>query len=149
MTLEDAAGRTGTVTVGPKTLTVGPLSQADEVRLLDQLRAMLKAERGDYLTANKAMVEAAAPQDRGVVVETLVRMEAQREPISFRAADEYRHTPKGCAFELYTRAKKFTPGVTLAEVEAVVTAANCVEVAQQLAEAIAPGKAPTRSASPT
>lgn len=151
-TLAQATGKTGTVQLGDKELTVGAMSQADEDRLFARLRDALKQQVGSYYKANRAMIDDADPRDRAVIVETLTRMEASQEPASPRAVLQFRRTPKGCALELFVRAKKYHPEISLKEVEAVITDANSYEVAAAIEDAIAAedasGKGSTPSPSP-
>lgn len=135
MNVEQTTGGVGTVNAGGLSLTVTPLSQADEVRLYDRLRDRAKAAQGNYLAANRAMVDSADPRDRQTVVAELVRMEAERQPLSPQAVHLFRRTPEGAQVELYARTRVSHPQVTETDIAAVVTAANAVEVHEQLVAA--------------
>lgn len=153
MNMEQAVGKVGSVDIGGRIFTVGTLTQGEEIRLFDRLRDMLKAKEGTFLKANQQLLAESEPQDRHVIIAELVRMEALREPLSSQAVLRFRcRDPKAVAFELHTRSKKYHPEVQLAEIEAIITEANAIEVAEQIEAAISgvdpKGNAGTRSTSP-
>ena len=135
-TLEEMAGPSGTVTVGDRAFTLTRLSLSDEFRLADRLEELTAEYVGEhYRKAKKRLLAEADPQDRETIVRELVRLEVSDQSRIGRV----RYTPKGAAFELWLRAKAAAPDTPLEAVEAVVTAANCHDVAEQIRAVLTKG----------
>lgn len=134
-------GAVGLIRIGELEITITPLSQAHELALDRQLRKGTEAALGDYYSRCRAELDAMReyPGDRLELLREIARMAVRKEPPSAVAVFDYRCSPAGLALELFSRGKRATPGLTLANLEAIITDINADEIAAALHELIAGG----------
>ena len=128
----------GMVTVAGKVFTVEAMSLNKELRLGMKLRQLYEVENGSVYAKLRPILDEMTPIDRSDAVAVLTRTKVAGDLPGGDARELARLTPKGAALELYTRARKNHPGLTLAECEAIVTKINCEEVIEDIEEALTP-----------
>jgi hypothetical protein len=133
---ESHVGAVGLVRVGELEITVGPLSQAEELALDRELRKSAEAAAGDHYTRCKTLLDAAkdSPADRVEMLREIVRLTATKAGLSAAAMHDYRTGAAGVAIELYHRGRKHTPGLDRKGLAAVITEVNADAVAAALFE---------------
>lgn len=145
----------GPVTAADRTFQVQKLSLQGEVTLRQALAEGAKREYGPggYFAKMAPTLDWLKKSDRGAefgeALRHLTAMEATGALPGDEAAERFRQSAKGVALELFWRTRRSHPDVALDHFEAVVTAANAVEVFLQLIDALTDEKkSPTPSASP-
>ena len=151
MTLSDATGGTGTITVAgadgaTRQFVIAPLDLAGEDALYDALEkiaeAQATAQRKAFLTDLSSIPTpswAHLAAVRGVV-------DSITAPVTAAQVDRARASVEGVVTELWHRARVVAPSLTLAELRAVVTAANASGVRRQMMR-IVQGAKPVESKS--
>lgn len=135
---------TGAVTIGPLVLVVQEMPIEAEVGLRAKLRALAREQLGPgSLMANvmpvvKWLREQKEHGDAARIVEIVAPMLAMRAGVSEDAAELYRQSPDGVAWELFYRTRKTHPDATREEFRAVINEVNALEVHIAILDAIAP-----------
>lgn len=125
---------TGVVTIAGRDLVVQKLSAHGELSLFDALNAAAKKEAGPggYLARSAEMLDWLKKNNRGqelaIAVEKLVEMDAKGIALSQDAVAQFRQTAKGVALEVFHRTRVAHKEVSLADLQAIITDANAVEV---------------------
>jgi len=132
--------RVGTITIADRTIDVAKMPTYGEIGLWRELSKRAKAEYGPgglfnvmkpqlaWLAAEKMLAE------RAQVIAEITRLEAGKAGLSDEAVEEFRITPAGLACELYWRTRSTAKEVTEADLQAIITEANAVDVWMQLGE---------------
>jgi len=120
-----------TVEILDRVFTLSPLSLREELTLDAFHRKNVK--RGQVYADMKEVVAAAVPEHRSTILAEITKLEASG---SAAALQEAQMSSAGVAFELWMRAKKADPTLTLEQVKAVVTDANNLEVYEAMWEAL-------------
>jgi hypothetical protein len=128
----------GTVEVAGKKFTVQELGYAEELRLGVLLRKLHAEEHGNAWKRTRAMIEEIPRHMQGPSVAECVRIEAAGELPGLDALNEARTSPKGVALELWMRARKNHKGLALEECQAIITDVNCLDVLQDMLDALTP-----------
>lgn len=142
---ERLVGGVGAVRVGDLEITLTPLSQSEETLLRRRLRLASAEHAADNYTRCRDVLDAAkdSPADRSEMLREIARLTVSegkgKLPLDGAALFDFRLGPHFLPVELFARAKKATPGLTLEGLRAVVTEANADEVAARMLEVIAAG----------
>lgn len=114
-----------------RVFTLSPLSLREELTLDAFHRKNIK--RGQVYADMKDVLAKAAPEHRSTILAEITKIEAGGSPA---AMQESQMSPEGVAFELWMRAKKADPTLSLKELQAVITEANNYEVYEAMWEAL-------------
>jgi hypothetical protein len=145
----------GNVTIADLVFVVQELPTESEIGLRAKLRAEARKAWGpgsfyaNVLPVAKWAREQGQQQDAAQMVASVAPLIARLDGASEDAAELYRQSPDGVAWELFFRTRKTHPEADRAEFRAIVNEVNAVEVYLAILEAIAPGKELTPSNSPS
>jgi hypothetical protein len=134
--------RLGTVTIAERVFEVAKLPTYGETGLYRELCKRAKAEfgPGGYFSVMKPQLNWLASEkmfaERAQVIAEITRLEASRTAVGDDVYEQYRLTPAGLACELYWRMRSTHPDVTEADLLAIITEANAVDVWVQLGEVL-------------
>lgn len=132
--------RIGSITIADRVFEIAKLPSYGEVGLWRELSKRAKAEYGPgglfnvmkpqlaWLASEKMLAE------RAQVIAEITRLEAGKAGLSDEAVEEYRVTPVGLSCELYWRTRSTDKELTEADLLAIITEANAVDVWMQLGE---------------
>lgn len=139
-------GGVGVLTIkgdgGVKEFKIRPIGVQDESAMMNTLAKIGSAiGQGQAYELIKPLLDKMAPIDRAAAVQQLVAQESDIYTLASRA----RGVPDGVATELYYRAYRQMPELTLSECKAAVNEANVVEVSSRLYEIIRSEKEPGKS----
>lgn len=141
----------GAVAIGPASFVVQELPVEAEVSLRVRLRALARQQLGPgsfyaniYPAAEYAR-KLGQHQDAANLVSSVAPLIATQVGASEDAAELYRMTPDGVAWELYYRTRETHPDAEMKEFRAVLNEVNAFGVYMQILRAIDPGKAETPS----
>jgi hypothetical protein len=133
----------GPVTIAGRVLTIEELPASAEYGLLQELRRGSKRAYGPggyfarmapvlaYLREKKLHAE------HNQALAELTRLEATGVDPADDEADAYRRSPDGVACELFWRCRRSHPEVTQAELRAIITDANALDVHLQIRRVLA------------
>lgn len=120
-----------TVEVLDRVFTLSPLNLREDLTLDAFHRKNIK--RGQVYADMKDVLAKAAPEHRATILAEITKIEAGGSPL---ALQESQMSPEGVAFELWLRAKKADPTLSLKELTAVITEANNYEVYEAMWDAL-------------
>lgn len=128
----------GTVEVAGKVFTVSEMKFASEFRLGLLLRELYEKKQGSPYKRLQPMLDEMTPADRAEAVAAAARARIQNDLPGGDARELARQTKEGVALELWMRARKHHPGLKQEEVQAIITDVNCLDVLDDLTEALTP-----------
>lgn len=144
----------GNVEIGGVVFVVQELPVEGELGLRAKFRALARESFGpgsfyaNVMPAAKWAREQGQHQDANILVQSVAPLVAMRAGASEDAAELYRQSPDGVAWELFYRTRQTHPEATREEFRAIVNEVTAVETHLKILEAIDPGKAETPSDSP-
>lgn len=157
-TAEQVANTGGEVVVrganGTLTFLVRELSVEGELGLAARLRILARERLGpgglmaNVLPVARWLREQGEHEDAARLVQATAPLVAGGSGVGGDAAEAYRQSPAGVAFELFTRTRETHPDATEAEFRSVITEVNAVETYLAILRALDPKKAATPSGSP-
>ena len=142
----------GEVTIEGHVFIVQELPVEAELGLRAKLRALARESFGpgsfyaNVMPAAKWAREQGQHQDANIMVQAVAPLIAMKAGASEDAAELYRQSPDGVAWELFYRTRDTHKEAQRDEFRAIVNEVTAVEVYLQILEAIDPGKAATPSA---
>lgn len=156
MTSEQVVNAGGPVTVGPGiTFVVQELPMEGEIGLRAKFRALARDAFGpgsfyaNILPAAKWARDQGQHQDAAQLVGSVASLIATRAGASEDAAEVYRQSPDGVAWELYYRTRKTHPEADRNEIRACLNEVNALEVHLAMLEALSPKAQTTPNGSPS
>lgn len=153
--MTDQTPATGTVDVAGRVFVVTELPTEAEFGFGSMLRLKAREQMGpgSFFAPALPVADWLRSQDRHGEANGLLRTAAELVLSKAGASDDagydYRQSPDGVAFELFTRTRATHPEATEKELRAVITAVNAAHVHQQIVRAISGPKAKTPSGSPS
>jgi len=119
-----------TVEVLDRVFTLSPLNLREDLVIENFHKKNMK--RGQIYLSMQDLLAVTAPEHKSTVLAEITRLEA----VGSAAYQEAEMSPAGVAFELWMRAKKTDPALTLKELQAVITDANNFEIYETMWDAI-------------
>lgn len=145
----------GPVSIGPLTFLVQELPVEGEIGLRAKFRAMARDAWGpgsfyaNVMPAAKWAREQGQHQDAAALVSAVAPFIATKAGASEDAAELYRQSPDGVAWELYFRTRQTHPDATQNEFRAVLNEVNALTVHVAILEALAPKVPPGDGTTPS
>lgn len=145
----------GPVSIGPLVFVVQELPLEGEIGLRAKLRSLAREAWGpgshfaNVLPVAKWLRDQNQHQDAAALVAAVAPLVATKAGASEDAAEVYRQSPDGVAWELFFRTRATHPDATRAEIRAIINEVNALTVHVAILEALSPKASPADGTIPS